>query len=91
MSETDLESATNIGLAIEDICGQLPNGWEVHVELERNSAGILLFDDRGERRDFPCNYESLSEELRDALEYARRAVGPNPEVGEAGGLANKEA
>lgn len=76
MQQTDLEWAANIGFAVEDICCRLPKGWLVKIDLERGerrAGSVMLFDDRGDGKDFSAGNGSLSEELRDALQYARRA------------------
>lgn len=63
-----------IGTAIESICERLPSSWEVQITLERHSGDIELIDDAGKCLDFPTNYESLEEQLDDALEFALRSA-----------------
>lgn len=74
---------TVIGSAIEEACELLPDGWWIEIHLEHDGGGVELYDPEGERREFPTNYERMSDEIRDAIEYAAACENksvPNREV-----------
>lgn len=53
-----------------EVCGALPEGWQISIALERDSGDVDLWDEEGEREEFPTNYESLEQQIQDALEHA---------------------
>jgi len=59
-----------VGSAIEEICGTLPDGWEIRLELERGAGVVRLLSPSG-YVDFPTNHECLADELRDALQHSQ--------------------
>lgn len=64
-----------IGRAIDEACQKLPDGWTLYVEIERGDTTMELRDDAGQH-DYPFNYGRLSDEIRDAVEYARALKEP---------------
>jgi hypothetical protein len=62
--------ATNIQDLCNKVCGELPVGWAITIELELNSGGVTLIDPDGEDVEFPSSYESLEQRVIEALEYA---------------------
>ena len=52
------------------VCGELPEGWQISITLELDSGAVDLWDEEGEREEFPTNYESLEQQVQDALEHA---------------------
>ena len=56
--------------ATNQVCRDLPDGWQISIELERNAGSITLTDPGGDEVDFPSNHDVFEQTLRDALEYA---------------------
>ena len=63
--EQDLE----LGQAIDNAAGRLPDGWEVEIRIECGSATVMLNGPDGtSHTDFPR--ESLADEINEAVEHA---------------------
>lgn len=75
VDQRERERHAQIGAAIEGTTRMLPDGWHIAIEVEKGSAGVLLFNTYGESKDFPSNRERLSEEISDAVEFARKCEG----------------
>jgi hypothetical protein len=58
------------GRAIYEACDKLPDGWQLNIVLESDGASVELLDCEGNEHTFPSDHERLSEEIRDAMEYA---------------------
>ena len=56
---------------IENACADLPEGWEIRINLERNSGTVSLLDPEGDEVEFPSENECLSESVQDALDQAK--------------------
>jgi hypothetical protein len=57
------------------VARHLPAGWSIEIQLEKDGGGITLTDSSGEEAEFPSNYESVEEELSDALECEKTVTG----------------
>lgn len=69
------------------VCRDLPEGWGIVIELEKDSGVIVLEDPNAEGVDFPTNNEKFEQTLNDAVEFAIEqaapvAMLPKPEGGE---------
>lgn len=51
-------------------CAELPEGWEITINLEQDAGTISLFNPDGDEVQFDSNYESIQQELRDAIDAA---------------------
>jgi len=56
--------------ACDKVCGELPDGWQITVELERDSGCVVLTNPAGDEVEYPSSFESITDQLFDALEYA---------------------
>ncbi len=52
------------------ICRDLPEGYEIIIDLALHSGDVTLQDPFSDEVDFPSNREDIEAELRDALAYA---------------------
>lgn len=70
----DIVEGTTFEEACNIIARYLPEGWYVHVELERGSGMVVLYDPSGDIAEF-CDYadNNMVQQLRAALAYAERA------------------
>lgn len=55
---------------IDKVCGELPGGWQMVLEMERDSGFVLLYDPDGEPVEFATNYEGIENAILDALRHA---------------------
>lgn len=56
--------------ALNRAAGELPEGWSITIEVERCAGYVSLYDPDGEEHEFPCNRESMAQDVIDALDYA---------------------
>lgn len=56
--------------AINKACATLPGRWTIEIEMERDAGNVCLYDEEGTEHEFPCDRESLGQDIRDALDYA---------------------
>ncbi len=66
----DIAERTRIGSAIEEAAELLPEKWDITITIYRGSVSVELVDDDGDSLEFPSNRETLSDEIRDAVECA---------------------
>lgn len=52
------------------VARDLPEGYTLTIEIERNSGVVALDDPFGDELDFPSNRETVESEILDALQYA---------------------
>lgn len=60
---------------VNEVCAKLPDDWQIVIGLERDAGTVDLFDPDGERVEFPTNYETLQDQVEDALEHALAVAG----------------
>lgn len=58
-----------IGAAIERACRVLPEGYEVHIELERGAGTPVLYNPEGERQGEFCG-DGFADKINNAISYA---------------------
>lgn len=63
-------SADLIQDALNHAASHLPEGWNITIEVERSAGYVSLHDPDGEEHEFPCNRESMAQDVIDALDYA---------------------
>ncbi len=56
--------------AVENAAASLPEGWTVHLILERHGYGVDLYDDKGESVDFEAY--GLVDDLIEAVNVANK-------------------
>lgn len=68
---SDHQRQSAIGKAIERACGELPEGFELHVECENGAAGVRLWHPDGEQEteDLYCD-SGLDGEIDNAINIA---------------------
>ena len=65
--DEDLE----LGRAIDNAAGRLPDGWQIEIKIECGSATVMLEGPDGtSHTDFPR--ESLADEINEAVEHAEK-------------------
>lgn len=55
---------------VQRACCDLPFGWEITINLEKNAGTVSLFNPDGDEEEFPSNREHLANELSDAIDAA---------------------
>lgn len=68
-----------VGNAIEEAAELLPEGWCIHINVWHHGGDVQLHDPEGNDHTFPTNHEFLSDEIRDAIEYAKNWREPQPD------------
>ncbi len=54
------------------ICAELPEGWEITVCFEKDAGYVELVNrDIGKHVEYPTNYETIIQQMEDALEHAK--------------------
>lgn len=56
--------------ALNRAAAELPGRWTITIEIERDAGNVCLYDEEGIEHEFPCNRESLAQDVLDALDYA---------------------
>lgn len=69
--------------ACDRVCRDLPEDWQLSIELEKDAGSVQLTNPMGDIEDFPTNNERLEYTLGDALNHAieqdpKYTRGPNP-------------
>lgn len=59
--------------AIQRAAGELPDGWEIRICVERDYGGVDLIDQHGNYVDFATDRERLACEVADAIDAAMEA------------------
>ena len=63
-----------LGEAVERSARDLPEGFELHVELERGAGIAALYDPEGARQD-EFNGDTLADHINNAIDYAAARAG----------------
>ncbi len=67
------------------VCGQIPEGWEVQLCMERGAAWVTLRDTNGDFHPLPDSADkSIEEQINDALDTATRVFEDTPFKSAAG-------
>lgn len=61
--------------ALQRAAGELPNGWEIRLSVERDAGGVELYGPEGTEEQFASDHERLDYTVTDALEAALAAQG----------------
>ena len=51
-------------------CAELPEGWEIRIELERSAGTVSLVNPDGEDVDYPSDHEYMASDINDAIDSA---------------------
>lgn len=62
----------NINDAINACAGELPEGWQVRLDVELHGYGISVIDPDDNEHDIDSGSEYLADKLIDALEFAKQ-------------------
>lgn len=60
-----------VGEAVEFAAQELPEDWEIIIEIGPGSGDVKLKDNYGDHRVFPESYESLHDSVREAVAFAK--------------------
>lgn len=71
------------GVVVNEVCGQLPLGWELQLCMERGAAWVELVNPEGDRVELPdAADQSIEAQIREALGMACELAGElNPKGG----------
>lgn len=56
--------------AVQRACAELPEGWEIRIELERSAGIVILVNPDGEDVDYPSDHEYMASDINDAIDFA---------------------
>ena len=56
--------------AVQRACAELPEGWEIRIELERSAGTVSLVNPDGEDVDYPSDHEYMASDINDAIDAA---------------------
>lgn len=65
-----MDSSATFNDVVNRIARDLPSGWTLRIDLERDAGTVGLDSPSGEEVEFPSNYECLLDQVNDALEHA---------------------
>jgi hypothetical protein len=71
----DAEQYVPVHEAIQQAAGELPNGWEIRLCVERDGGGVELYGPGGTEEQFASDHERLDYTITDALEAALATQG----------------
>lgn len=54
----------------DEVCGMLPEGWEVRIELESGAGNVTLVDPYGDEKPVEVDDASLEDKVREAVKIA---------------------
>ena len=57
-------------VAVQRAAGELPDGWEICICIEKDGGGVELFDSEGDEVEYPANHERLAYDVNDAIDHA---------------------
>lgn len=66
--------------AMNRAAGELPPGWTITIEIERDAGNVVLYDAEGNEHEFPCQRESTAQDILDALDYAQDQTHTGPRI-----------
>jgi hypothetical protein len=59
--------------AVEEACGEMPEGWSVGITLERGAATVYVFDPEGESEMVHEDETKVADLVREAIRRAKEA------------------
>lgn len=59
-----------MGLQLDRACLELPEGWELRIELESGAGSVSIIDPKGEATDITMDHDGLSYMIADAIDTA---------------------
>lgn len=72
---------------VNEVCGELPLGWELRLGMERGAAWVELVNPEGDTVDLPDSADlSIEEQVREALGVAQEQAGGLSASGRSGTL-----
>lgn len=66
----ELEKKAALHDQIMRACGELPEGWEIVIELENGAGTVSLFDPEYREVEYPEDHESMAHAVGDAIDAA---------------------
>jgi hypothetical protein len=64
-----LKEYAELGLAVDKAAEKLPGFCTIEIEIGGGSAVVTLRGESGTELEFPTNYESVADQINDAVEY----------------------
>lgn len=56
--------------AAQRACAELPEGWEIRIELERSAGIVILVNPDGEDVDYSSDHEYMASDINAAIDFA---------------------
>lgn len=56
---------------VNEVARDLPADWTLQIELQKNAGWVTLINPNGEEESFASNFESLCDQVKDALTHAQ--------------------
>lgn len=76
---------------VNEVCGELPLGWELRLCMERGAAWVELVNPEGDAVDLPDAADlSIEEQIREALGVAQEQAGGLSASGRSGTLSMRD-
>lgn len=76
---------------VNEVCGELPLGWELRLCMERGAAWVELVNPEGDAVDLPDAADlSIEEQIREALGVAQEQAGGLSASGRSGTLSVRD-
>lgn len=70
----DIDDQRRFCQTADKAVSDLPEGWVVVLYLARDGSAVELQDPDGNLRLFPSSFESLTDEINDAIDFAIEAA-----------------
>lgn len=67
----ELKKLSAVGNSIETACEQLPEDWNISINMERDSGYVNLYY-QGSLVEFDDDNEGISSSLKGAIEFAKK-------------------
>ena len=71
VAQGDAREETNIGKAVNRAARDLPEGWEIRIDLERHAGVVHLIDPEGNETMIEGGGELFSDQISTAIDAAR--------------------
>jgi hypothetical protein len=71
----DLSREAEFYKQVQRGAGELPEGWEILIRIERDAGNAELIDPEGNEVDYPSNHECLADSISDAIDEALSLAG----------------
>lgn len=78
VAQRDVREETSIGKAVNRAARDLPEGWEIRIDLERHAGVVHLIDPEGNETMIEGNGELFSDQISAAIDAASSQAKKGP-------------